>query len=284
MAESVKVHNSSLLKRVFAALVFGPVIIWVFWTKGIVLYVFLVGITAFGQWELYLMMREKLRFPHRLIGFVSGLLILTDVYLGHSEHLIGIIVLSLMLYFTYEIFFGKDDRLRNVSLALFVTVYPALFTAFLIKIDLINDTYWGSYKRFILLFVLVTVWIFDTSSYFIGRFFGKHRFFPGISPGKTAEGFWGGFISVLLMGLIISLINIDSLKFHFLAIAVITALAGQIGDLSESIIKREMGIKDSSRIIPGHGGILDRFDSLIFAGPVVYFYMVLCSLYYGGRF
>jgi len=284
MAESVTSHDHSLFKRVISALVFGPVILWVFWTKGFVLYVFIVGITAFGQWELYLMMREKLRFPHRLIGFVSGFLILTDVYLGHSEHLIGIIVVSLILYFLYEIIFGKEDILEKVSLALFVIVYPALFVAFLIKIDLVHGVFWEPQKRFILLFILITVWIFDTASYFIGRFFGKHRFFPLISPHKTVEGFWGGFISIVLVGFIVSILNSNSLKFHFLVIAVLTALAGQIGDLSESIIKRGMGIKDSSHIIPGHGGILDRFDSLIFAGPVVYFYLAVCSLYYGGRF
>ena len=124
--------------------------------------------------------------------------------------------------------------------------------------------------------------MFDNASYFTGRFFGKHKFFPQISPKKTLEGFWGGIISVVLMGTIVGCLDLKSFKFHFLAIAVLTALAGQIGDLSESIIKREMDIKDSSQLIPGHGGILDRFDSLIFAGPAVYFYLLICARLFGG--
>ena len=274
--------DNSLLKRVIVTLIFGPLIIWVFWVKGIALYIFLVAVTSFGQWELFRMIRGKIRFPHRLIGFVSGLLIVTDAFFGYSVHLIGILITSLILYFIIEIISGKENKLGNISLSMFFTVYPALFVIFLFKIEHIDNMFSGTDKRFILLFILLFVWMFDTTSYFIGRFFGKRPFFPSISPNKTAEGFWGGIIGVLILGIIVSFIVGKSYMFHFLVIAVLTALAGQIGDLSESIIKRGLGIKDSSNIIPGHGGILDRFDSLIFAGPVVYFYLLACSLYYRG--
>lgn len=274
--------DNSLLKRVIVALIFGPLIIWVFWVKGIVLYIFLVALTSFGQWELFRMTRGKLRFPHRLVGFVSGLLIVTDAFFGYSGHLIGILIISLILYFVIEIISGKEHKLEKVSLSLFFTVYPALLVIFFFKIEQINNMVFGTDRRFILLFILLFVWMFDTTSYFTGRFLGKRPFFPSVSPHKTVEGFCGGIIGVLLMGIIAGFIVGKSYLLHFLAIAVLTALAGQIGDLSESIIKREMGVKDSSNIIPGHGGILDRFDSLIFAGPVIYFYLLGCALYHGG--
>jgi len=282
--EVQKHKDNSLLKRIIVALIFGPLIIWIFLIKGIALFVFLIIITSFGQWELFRMLRGKPGFLHRLVGFVSGLTIITDAFFGFSAHLIGILTLTVILYFVIEIITGKEHRFENVLLSLFVTVYPALFLIFLVRIEQINIFIFGANKRFILLYVLLFIWMFDTVSYFSGRFFGKHTFFHSISPRKTVEGFFGGLISVILLGIIMSLIVHTSCMFHFIALALITVFAGQIGDLSESIIKRELDVKDSSNIIPGHGGILDRFDSLIFAAPVVYFYLLACSIYYGSSF
>ena len=282
--ETVKPKDNSLLKRVMVALFLGPFIIWIFWTRGIPLLIFLAGITSLGQWELFRMFSGKLRFPHRLVCFVSGFLIVIDAFFEYSVHLTGILISAMILFFIIEIISGKERRLENVSLSLFATVYPAIFITFLIKIEHIGSIVFGTYNHFILLYILLFIWMFDTASYFSGRFLGKHPFFPGISPKKTVEGFFGGVISLLIMVIIIYTIIEKSHIFHFFAIAVLTALAGQAGDLSESIVKREMGIKDSSNIIPGHGGILDRFDSLIFAGPVVYCYLFVCSLFFRGGF
>ena len=125
--------NNSLLKRVIVALIFGPLIIWVFWVRGIFLYTFLVAVTSFGQWELFRMIRGRIRFPHRLVGFVAGLLIVTDAFFGYSVHLIGILTTSLILYFIIEIVSGKENKLGNVSLSMFFTVYPALLVIFILK-------------------------------------------------------------------------------------------------------------------------------------------------------
>ncbi|MFC1650663.1 phosphatidate cytidylyltransferase [Candidatus Latescibacterota bacterium] len=269
--------SGSLFKRVMVALVFGPVIIWIFWSKGIALYAFATSIALIGQWELYRMLGGKLRGSHRIAGYLSGLLIIADAYFLSSVHLTLIIISALMIYFLIEIIDGKSDKFGHITVSLMATVYPALFLSFLVNIERIGTSVIGEQSGFILLYILLVIWMFDTASYFAGRFFGKRRFFPSVSPKKTVEGFIGGLTGVLCFGVIVALAADTSYMFHYITIAVITALSAQAGDLSESVIKRDLGIKDSSNIIPGHGGILDRFDSLIFASPAVYFYLLIYS-------
>jgi phosphatidate cytidylyltransferase len=127
-------------------------------------------------------------------------------------------------------------------------------------------------------FTLAITWLQDTAAYFVGRRFGKRRFAPILSPKKTWEGAIGGFIASILTALIA--VPILGLPVSLIAAALLGAVAGVVGplgDLAESLIKRQIGIKDSGQLIPGHGGILDRADSLLFTGPLIY-YMVLLTL------
>ncbi|MCE5250757.1 phosphatidate cytidylyltransferase [bacterium] len=274
----------SLLKRVLVAIVFVPVLLWLFWTGGYPFFVFLAVITAFGQWELFGMFSHRLRFPHRAVGFIAGMLIVTSASFGYTGYCTGIIVLSLIGVFTIEIVSGKDNKLEAVLLTLFATVYPSCCNVFLMKLS--GYRYYEDFTlgRHILLYVLVVIWIFDTASYFSGRQWGKHPFFQGISPKKTAEGFFGGLAGVVLLGIAAAFFVENSYIIHLFVITILAALAGQAGDLSESVIKRDRGVKDSSRIIPGHGGVLDRFDSLFFAAPVVYIYLTVVFHFSGGHF
>jgi phosphatidate cytidylyltransferase len=269
--------SGSLYKRVMAALVFGPVILWIFWTKGIVFYAFVSGITVVGQWELYRMLGGKPGTAHKIAGYLSGLCIIADAYFMSSAHLTYIIVSALAVFFLIEIIAGKTNKFEHITLSITAAVYPALFLSFLVNIAQTGTAVIGGHSSFILLYILLVIWVFDTVSYFSGRAFGKHRFFPSVSPKKTVEGFIGGVAGAVIFGVIYGMTASPSHLAHFIAIAVITALAGQAGDLSESIIKRDLRMKDSSNIIPGHGGILDRFDSLIFASPAVYFYVRIFS-------
>ncbi len=122
----------------------------------------------------------------------------------------------------------------------------------------------------ILLYLMTLVWIADIGAYFSGRRYGKNKLAPGISPGKTWEGVFGGVIAnVVWMLLIFSLTDLlDTSLFWFLGIGLATSAVSVVGDLFESILKREAGVKDSGKILPGHGGVLDRFDSIIAAAPV----------------
>jgi len=130
---------------------------------------------------------------------------------------------------------------------------------------------WIQREQILLLFAII--WVGDSAAYYCGRAYGRHLLAPKISPKKTVEGAIGGLIGSVAAGLIGGMLLLRQPSFHFLWISAITALAGQIGDLAESVLKRSAGVKDSSSILPGHGGILDRLDSLLFATPVFYWFI-----------
>jgi len=121
-----------------------------------------------------------------------------------------------------------------------------------------------------LLYLLSLVWVADIGAYFIGKRFGRHKLAPSISPGKTREGLLGGLVSSLLWMIVVYQASAGwgIALLPFLLIGVLTALASVFGDLFESVLKREAGVKDSSKLLPGHGGVLDRIDGVLAATPV----------------
>lgn len=122
----------------------------------------------------------------------------------------------------------------------------------------------------------ISVWILDTMAYFTGKMFGKHKLFPSVSPNKTVEGGIGGVLGAVSAMLAAKYVFFNQLSIvHAVLIGGIIGIVGQLGDVIESFLKRQTGAKDSSSILPGHGGIFDRFDSIIFVGPFVYAYVWL---------
>ena len=274
---SVGTRDLSLIKRVIVAVVCAPVIVWLFLSRGLPLFIFLAALTLIGQGELFSMFGNRICFAHRITGYIAGVLIITDAFIAHSAFFFAILVVSVIIFFIVEIVSGNENKLENITFPLFATVYPAAFIAFLFKINQFPSLLFSAYMKYLLVFVLLVIWVFDTASYFAGRAFGKHPFFPRISPKKTVEGFVGGLIAASILGIAAGFYIDRILLGHFFFLSVLISLAGQAGDLSESIIKRDMDIKDSSNIIPGHGGVLDRFDSFFFACPAVYGYLVICQ-------
>ncbi|MEE9442675.1 MAG: phosphatidate cytidylyltransferase [candidate division Zixibacteria bacterium] len=131
-----------------------------------------------------------------------------------------------------------------------------------------------SHGRWWLFFLMGSLWVGDTAAMFFGKQFGKHQLAPAVSPNKTIEGFVGGYIGVFIVAAIFKIFWLREIEIiHFILLSVLIGTFGQLGDLVESLWKRSINIKDSSAIIPGHGGVLDRFDSLLFAAPVVYLYL-----------
>ena len=127
-------------------------------------------------------------------------------------------------------------------------------------------------------FVLFVTWVSDTTAFFIGRRFGRHKLAPSISPGKTWEGAIGGICGAILMSILFftpTPFQLPLIYWQAILLGVLVSAFGQVGDFVESLLKRNMGVKDSGKLMPGHGGILDRMDSIVFAGIVLYYYALL---------
>jgi phosphatidate cytidylyltransferase len=122
-----------------------------------------------------------------------------------------------------------------------------------------------------ILTVFILTWTSDTGAFFIGKRFGKNKLSPSISPNKTVEGAIGGIFFSAVAAIILASLFLNINTFYAVILGIIISISGQIGDLFESFIKRQIGVKDSGDILPGHGGILDRFDSLMFTGPTFYY-------------
>jgi phosphatidate cytidylyltransferase len=178
------------------------------------------------------------------------------------------------LYLTYNLL--KLKRINNESilkqqLPLLYVLIP--FSLLTLTPSIINNTY----NPFIILGVLLIIWSNDTFAYLVGKNFGKRKLYEKISPKKTIEGFAGGMLFGLIAALIIA-ITTESLTIpHWIVLSIIISFSGTIGDLVASKFKREANIKDSSNLIPGHGGFLDRLDSLIFVSSFVYLYLQLIN-------
>ncbi len=267
-----------LKQRILTALVLIPLVIALIFYAPLfylALFVGLVTLAAAAEWcDLFgFSYLEKLSYVALVAMFM---------FLMTKVALFPLIILSVVFWLVsivMVITFPGDTPIQTSKLA------PAwmgitLLLPFWASIILLAE----SKPRLILFSLLLLVWAADTGAYFAGKFFGKHKLIPKVSPNKTWEGVVGGFISTLLVAGILfllkpdvfqvaqkSLLSIESAPIAWLVIAGLIYIISVFGDLFESMIKRIQNVKDSGRCLPGHGGILDRIDSLLAAGPVLLF-------------
>ncbi|HEX4456298.1 MAG TPA: phosphatidate cytidylyltransferase [Kofleriaceae bacterium] len=155
------------------------------------------------------------------------------------------------------------------------TVYCGFLAMYLAKLKLIDPKQGGD----TVLLVLIVAWLADTGGYFAGRFLGKAKLYEAVSPKKTWAGAYGGIAGSVVGVVVLKLVHADWLEWYDVAlIAIPGGILGQLGDLAESLIKRSVGVKDSGALLPGHGGILDRIDAVLFIAPYVYGYLMLRGL------
>lgn len=192
-------------------------------------------------------------------------------------HKLNFIILFLcllnLLYLIYWIFSKKEKKLSKIILSQCVKSY--LVFSFLLMYALCFESHNNDiqYSPKILLTVFILIWVNDTFAYITGKTFGKNKLFSSISPKKTIEGFVGGLIFSVLVSIILAYSYLNKSIIFCVSIAMIVSFFGTIGDLVESKFKRQANIKDSGNIMPGHGGIFDRLDSVIFAIPFVFLFI-----------
>ena len=231
-----------------------------------------IGLVSFFSlvaiWELSKMINFK-----SIISYILFSLTLFLVLKRPDSYAVSIILGINILssgYLIYQLFTKKEIIISSEREKLGLTFRYLIFSfCFLILLP----TYNQNYLPYLMISILVLIWINDSFAFFVGKNFGRKKLFISVSPKKTVEGFIGGFIFTLIAAYIISKLNSDFSLINWLIIAAIVSIIGTIGDLVESKLKRQANIKDSGNIMPGHGGILDRLDSLLFAAPFVYLYI-----------
>lgn len=209
------------------------------------------------------------------------LLYATAQYGMAISHGLGIF-LPYLLYLLYVVcrstFLPHQAMLPSLGNSLIGQLYIAVPLALTIRLTLVVDPFSSmtQYNGLLLLAIFIFIWVNDTGAYLVGSRWGKRRLAPSISPKKSVEGSIGGLLLVLLSAVVLRLLLFPELSWlRILLIATVVAVFGTIGDLFESSLKRQAGVKDSGKLIPGHGGILDRIDSLLLAVPAVYLLLAL---------
>lgn len=286
--------DKNLVQRVFGGFLYGFLVIFCTTPLGSQLFdkispnlvtqqdLFYGLITFFlfvGAWECMKMMKFDPKSWEKWAVFPLIILVFYRFSKRFFQHgfffdfnLSEILALSLIVIAVITLFkFSKELYYDNGKL-IFTVIYTALpfgFTLGLPKFSSADNTF-----TLEVFFLFILIWSSDTFAYFTGKFFGKHKMAPKISPKKTWEGFAGGVVLTLILGFFVEK-YFPELRGNWMVVGVLVAVFGPIGDLVESQLKRTFGVKDSGNIIPGHGGILDRLDSFIICAPVVYLYFIL---------
>lgn len=237
-------------------------------------------ITAASLWEFCgLVERGEDVVPNRVIVTAGGvyLFLSSFVYAGGGSSLVFLPYLLFLLYaLIAELYRKASDPIRNWGNILLGQLYCAGSFSLLNFLMLSADATGETHKNCLLVLSLfVFVWINDTGAFLVGSAIGKHRLFERISPKKSWEGFAGGLVFALLSSQVFAWFEPAFGWYNWLGIAATVVVFGTLGDLTESLLKRTLGVKDSGKLLPGHGGMLDRFDSVIMSIPAVYIYFRL---------
>ncbi|MBO7495646.1 MAG: phosphatidate cytidylyltransferase [Salinivirgaceae bacterium] len=268
---------SNFWQRLITGVVFLAVlisgIVYSQWTFAVLFAI----IDVLALWEFYRIGRQSGYKPLAVYGTAAGLLsfilsFMSCAGLVDSRCLLLLVPVFIPVFIV--VLFGRfDNPITTIAYTFYGLLYVALPFALISPIAF----HAGSYQSIMVLGMFIIIWVNDTGAYCFGVTIGRHRMFERISPKKTWEGFFGGALAAVGASLILARFFPLLSQTHWIVVALLIVMFGTLGDLTESQLKRTVGIKDSSNILPGHGGILDRFDSIILAIPVIFAYLQIIA-------
>ena len=262
-------------KRYLGALTLSPLIIVLF-LGGIYLKILIMALSIVGLYEFYSVVKKKGINPISIIAYILCVTYYIFLFMGKIDFgsIFLIIIFAIFIMLSIPVVNVKYNFI-DIAITILGYIYIPIFFSFIV---LVYDKNFGSYLVWL---IFISAWLCDTTAYYIGRYFGKNKLCPKVSPKKTVEGAIGGLIGSAIgcgvYGFILSFIGISIPIFNFILIGLFCGVFCQLGDLVASSIKRYVGIKDYGKLIPGHGGVLDRFDSVILVAPFVYYAIIIFS-------
>ncbi len=278
------VRDPSLALRILSAVVFLPLLVLMAKVGGLVFLGFTMLFIALALREFYLMMASKGLSPHWKSGFLAALLFPVGIYARlrthrtEEWHLAGLLTVLLVAMLLAELRRGASKQtLVNASSTLLGVLYIGWLGAHVVALRELPWTLGVPYAQGMSFALLpfFLAWTCDTAAYLVGRAWGRHQLAPRVSPQKSVEGAAGGLVASIAAGAVARVWFAPFLSWGLaLGLGALVGVFAQLGDLVESLLKRDAEAKESSSLIPGHGGVLDRFDSLLFAAPLVYYFLV----------
>ena len=245
---------------------------------------FISVVNFFCLREFYLLPRSEKIYPQFIIGYIISFLILLLNFFQYDKIIFftffDFFIICILFIIIFELFRAKKNPFLNISITLTGLLYVPTFLSSLFLIRNFDSQSQNFYNLgMVITFVIfLSTWLCDTGALFFGKFLGKNKLLYRVSPNKTIEGSIGGFFGTFLIYILFYFFSFDEIfneyinHLDILFIFIIIGIGAQIGDLAESLFKRNFGLKDSSSMLAGHGGFLDRFDSILFSAPLVYIY------------
>ncbi len=264
------------IKRVLSSIVLIPVLYVIVWELPPAYFAGVVALAAgIGQYEFYRMAKGRGIRPLTVIGIVLGVLvsIAIDFYQPGFRGGRGsafLMAFCVLLITVVRLFSSRpvEGAIEDISATLLGIFYVSMLFGFQIALRV------GDHGRQWLMFMYLVIWASDIGAYYVGTSLGRHKLYAKISPKKSVEGLIGGMVAAAGAALLCRVWFLSSVGVREAAVlGLALAAAGTLGDLVESLFKRDAGVKDSGSLIPGHGGMLDRMDSMLFAAPVLYYYI-----------
>jgi phosphatidate cytidylyltransferase len=266
---------SNSITRLIVAVLSIPLILAACYFGKIYFLIFVLGVALISFYEFSLLAKNKGMNLNNWLGYCGVTFFVCNRFYPFFDNF-NFLILLVIIISLVELFRNNGSAIYNSGATIFGVMYLGIFASALVAIREFYTAPGDLYVRggYIIISVFISIWVCDSAAYYGGSALGKHKLFPRVSPKKSWEGAIFGFVFSILGMIAAKFIILGFLSWNsIITMGVIIGIVGQLGDLIESLLKRDAGVKDSSNILPGHGGMFDRFDSLLLTAPAILLYL-----------